>query len=85
MDKVFQPGILPDNIKHAKPALTVWAVRLVANLVRAEGQQMIQYNDVIYHSGRFFRLSLKCWLLSHPINHVWNIRDVVYHSDHFLD
>jgi len=41
MDKVFQPGILPDNIKHAKPALTVWAVRLVANLVRAEGQQMI--------------------------------------------
>ena len=32
MDKVFQPGILPDNIKHAKLALTVWAVHLVAVL-----------------------------------------------------
>ena len=42
MDKVFQPGILPDSIKHAKPALTVWAVSLVSNLVRAEGQQMIR-------------------------------------------
>jgi hypothetical protein len=42
LDKVFQPGILPDSIKHAKPALTMWAVHLVSNLVRAEGQQMIR-------------------------------------------
>ena len=42
MDKVFQPGILPDSIKHAKPALTVSAVRLVSSLVQAEGQQMIR-------------------------------------------
>ncbi|KAM6503970.1 hypothetical protein JOM56_000913 [Amanita muscaria] len=37
MEKVFQPGILPENIKHARPALTVWAVRLASNLVRETG------------------------------------------------
>ena len=42
LDRVFQPGILPDSIKHAKPALTVWAVHLVSSLVQAEGQQMIK-------------------------------------------
>ncbi|KAF8232848.1 hypothetical protein L208DRAFT_1151377, partial [Tricholoma matsutake] len=42
LDRVFQPGILSDSIKHAKPALTVWAVHLVSSLVQAEGQQMIK-------------------------------------------
>lgn len=41
MEKVFQPGILPEDIEHAKPALTVWAVQLVADLVRVEGQKTV--------------------------------------------
>ncbi|KAF8230262.1 hypothetical protein L208DRAFT_1476868 [Tricholoma matsutake] len=47
LDRVFQPGlgILPESIKHAKPALTVWAVRLVSSLVWAEGQQMIKASE----------------------------------------
>ncbi|KAF8235504.1 hypothetical protein L208DRAFT_1392366, partial [Tricholoma matsutake] len=35
-------GMWTDSIKHAKPALTVWAVCLVSSLVWAEGQQMIR-------------------------------------------
>jgi hypothetical protein len=41
LDAVYKSGVSLLEINHAKPAITVWAVQLVAELVRDEGQKMI--------------------------------------------
>jgi hypothetical protein len=52
MEEVFQPGILPGDIKHVKPALTVWAVRLVADFLQAEGQKMVHQDSGLHLHAR---------------------------------
>ncbi|KAG6907429.1 hypothetical protein DXG01_008894 [Tephrocybe rancida] len=38
----FSPDLSHTEVSHAYPAMTLWAVRLVSNLVRSEGEKMIQ-------------------------------------------
>ncbi|KAF8056184.1 hypothetical protein FPV67DRAFT_1731334 [Lyophyllum atratum] len=42
IQKKFAPDLWPEVLHHAEPAMNVWAVRLVADLVRNEGKVMVK-------------------------------------------